>query len=209
MEAVASLLVLTVLSPLLVVIAAAVAMTSRGPIFFRHPRVGQGGRRFAMLKFRTMRDNPGGPSVTTKGDPRITPVGRLLRKTKLDELPELWNVVRGDMALVGPRPEAVEYAESLKLLWGEMLGVRPGVTDPMTLRLRNEEDLLAAAGADYERFYREYLLPYKAHGYREYLVDRTWKRDVAVLWFTAIGIVLPDRVRPPSPEQIASFTRSL
>jgi hypothetical protein len=90
-----------------------------------------------------------------------------------------------------------------------MLSVRPGVTDPVTLRLRNEEDLLAAAGADYESFYRVHLLPYKAHGYRQYLVNRTWKRDVAVLWLTAVGIVLPDRVPPPSPEQIVSFTRSL
>ena len=159
-----------------------------------------------MLKLRTMRTTDG-PEVTAKGDPRVTPIGRVLRKTKLDELPELWNVVRGDMSLVGPRPEAVRYATTASPEWQAVLSVRPGVTDPMTLRLRNEEELLAASGADYETFYRQYLLPYKLIGYREYIASRTWTRDVAVLALTCLVVVLP-RVRPgPSPRDIVLAVR--
>lgn len=195
---------LTLAVPLLAFSALAIALTSPGPILFRHERIGKGGRRFAMLKFRTMRAGSGGPQVTAKQDPRITAVGRVLRKTKLDELPELWNVVRGDMSLVGPRPEAAPYVDVSSPLWRDVLAVRPGVTDPMTLRLRNEEELLALSGTDHEAFYRRYLLPYKLRGYREYLSGRSWKSDVHVLWLTALGIVLPSRVPPPAPEEIVS-----
>jgi lipopolysaccharide/colanic/teichoic acid biosynthesis glycosyltransferase len=159
-----------------------------------------------MLKFRTMRDGAGGPAVTSKGDPRITTIGRILRKTKIDELPELWNVVRGDLALVGPRPEAVQYATLWSHLWDDVLRVRPGITDPVTLGLRNEEELLAAAGADHEAFYRNHLLPYKLRGYRDYLAGRTWKRDVVVLWLTALAVTCPARVPAPSPDEIVAHT---
>ncbi len=199
---------LVILTPLLVVIALLVAMTSRGPILFRHRRVGKDGRRFEMLKFRTMRTDQSGPGVTKQGDPRITLVGRILRKTKLDELPELWNVVRGDMSLVGPRPEAAQYVELSESLWREILSVRPGITDPMTLHLRNEEELLAASGANYEAFYRQFLLPYKLRGYREYLNTRTWKDDVAVLWLTVVSVILPTRAPAPSPDKILSSLKA-
>jgi len=204
-EVVLCLSVLVLCAPVLVVVAAAVAATSPGPVLFRHRRIGRNGRPFAMLKFRTMRAGAGGPGVTSKGDARITTVGRLLRKTKLDEVPELWNVIRGDMSLVGPRPEAVEYVTPSPL-WSEVLQVRPGITDPMTLRLRNEEELLAAAGCDYESFYRNQLLPYKLRGYRDYITGRTWKRDVTVLWLTLLAIVFPGRVPAPTPGDIASNT---
>ena len=203
LEVILCLLVLVMCAPLLIAAAAAIALTSPGPILFRHRRMGRRGRPFAMLKFRTMRPGAGGPGVTSKGDARITAVGRILRKTKLDELPELWNVVRGDMSLVGPRPEAVEYVTGSPL-WNEVLQVRPGITDPMTLRLRNEEELLAAAGADYESFYRNHLLPYKLRGYREYIAGRTWQRDVTVLWQTLLAILFPDRVPAPTPGEITS-----
>ncbi len=199
------LTVLLLCCPVLIVVAAAVAATSPGPILFRHGRIGRRGRPFAMLKFRTMHDGSGGPGVTSKGDARITAIGKILRKTKLDELPELWNVVRGDMSLVGPRPEAVQYVTGSPL-WTAVLRVRPGITDPMTLRLRNEEELLAAAGAEYEAFYRNQLLPYKLHGYRDYIAGRTWKRDVAVLWLTLLAVLFPGRVPAPSPGEIASHT---
>jgi lipopolysaccharide/colanic/teichoic acid biosynthesis glycosyltransferase len=202
-EVIFCLLVLVLCAPLLIAAAAAIAATSPGPILFRHQRMGRRGRPFAMLKFRTMRAGAGGPGVTSRGDARITTVGRILRKTKLDELPELWNVVRGDMSLVGPRPEAIEYVTPSPL-WTEVLRVRPGITDPMTLRLRNEEELLAAAGVDYESFYRNQLLPYKLRGYRDYIAGRTWKRDVAVLWLTLLAILFPDRVPAPTPGEIAS-----
>jgi len=203
-EVAVCLAALALAAPLLVLSALAIALTSPGPILFRHERIGRGGRPFAMLKFRTMRAGSTGPEVTAKQDPRITPVGRVLRKTKLDELPELWNVVRGEMSLVGPRPEAARYVDVSSPLWRDVLTVRPGITDPMTLRLRNEEELLALAGTDHEAFYRRSLLPYKLRGYREYLSNRSWKSDVQVLWLTALGIVFPGRVPPPSLEEIVS-----
>ena len=205
-EVAISLVILTAVAPLLLVAAALVAASSPGPILFRHWRVGLGGKPFAMLKLRTMRVEDG-PEVTAACDPRVTPIGRVLRKTKLDELPELWNVVRGDMALVGPRPESRRYAVAARPEWQDVLSVRPGVTDPMTLQLRNEEELLEASGSDYEVFYRRYLLPYKLRGYHEYLASRTWKRDVAVLAMTLLVVVWP-RVRPaPSPREIVAAVR--
>lgn len=202
----ASLLILAAAAPLLALAAVLVAASSPGPVLFRHERAGRGGRPFAMLKFRTMRVEEG-PEVTARGDRRITAVGRLLRKTKLDELPELWNVVRGEMSLVGPRPEALRYAVASSGDWDEVLRVRPGITDPVTLSLRNEEELLASAGTDYERFYRQYLLPYKLLGYRRYLAGRTWKRDVAVLAVTALVVLFP-RARPaPTPHDIVAAVR--
>lgn len=191
-----ALLLLIVGAPLLALIALAIASSSSGPILFRHPRVGRAGRIFEMLKFRTMEAAVSGPEVTAKGDPRITPLGRFLRKTKLDELPELWNIVRGDMALVGPRPEAVPYVIMTSPLWQQVLSVRPGLADDVTVRLRNEEELLAAADTEHERYYRERLLPYKLRASANYLATRTWKRDVAVLWRTALAVVAPSRVVP-------------
>ena len=203
-DVLAALLLLIGLAPVLALIAFAVAVTSRGPILFRHRRLGRAGRPFEMLKFRTMRQSGNGPEVTAKGDSRITPLGRFLRETKLDELPELWNVVRGDMALVGPRPEAVQYARLSNPLWQQVLSVRPGLTDAVTVRLRNEEELLAASGLDPERFYREYLLPFKLRAGAEYLAARNWKRDVAVLVLTALAVVAPSHVVPPSPSEIVA-----
>ena len=201
-EAIAAAAVLIGLAPLLLLIAGAIACTSPGPVFFRHRRCGRGGRPFEMVKFRTMHAGTSGPAVTARGDSRITAVGRVLRQTKLDELPELWNVVRGDMSLVGPRPEAVEYAAVAHPLWPRVLSVRPGITDPMTLRLRNEEELLAGAAPHTDAFYRNHLLPFKLAGYAEYIASRTWQRDVFVLWQTAVAIVLPGRVPAPSTHDI-------
>ena len=194
--------------PLLAVIAVLVAATSRGPILFRHIRVGRNGDAFPMLKFRTMCVGAGGPAVTHHGDPRVTPLGRLLRRTKLDELPQFWNVLRGHMALVGPRPEAAEYVDLSDLQWREVLSVRPGMTDPTTLRLRNEESLLASAGRDHEAFYRRHLMPFKLDGYRQYLSQRTWRRDVAVLWSTLLAIVLPARVPALGAHDVVTRTRA-
>jgi lipopolysaccharide/colanic/teichoic acid biosynthesis glycosyltransferase len=201
-EAIAASVALIALAPLLALIAAAIACTSPGPVFFRHRRCGRGGRPFEMLKFRTMRAGVSGPPVTARGDTRITAVGRVLRRTKLDELPELWNVVGGDMSLVGPRPEAVEYAAVPHPLWPRVLSVRPGITDPMTLRLRNEEELLARAAPHSEAFYRNHLLPFKLAGYAEYIGYRTWRHDVSVLWQTAVAIVIPGRAPAPSTRDI-------
>lgn len=191
------------LAPVLAIIAASVKLASRGPILFRHKRIGKDGRAFYMLKFRTMRPDSSGPAVTKRGDARITGIGRLLRRTKLDELPELWNVVRGDMSLVGPRPEAAEYVALGDVRWRRVLSVRPGISDPTTVYLRNEEDLLARAAPDHEAFYRQVLLPQKLRGYEQYLSNRTWKRDVAVLWLTTLAVFVPGLAPAPAPEQVA------
>jgi len=197
-----ALVVLVLASPLLVVSAVLVAMSSPGPILFRQQRMGQGGRPFTLLKFRTMPTGSGGLGETLRRGRRVTPVGYVLRALKIDELPELWNVVRGEMALVGPRPEVPEYVDLAEPLWIDVLRARPGITDPVTLRLRSEERLLASVGVDRESFYRHRLLPYKLRGYCDYLAVRTWKTDVRVLWLSVVAVVLPGRVPAPSVEML-------
>ena len=137
-----SALGLLALSPLLLLLAMAVKLTSRGPVFFRQQRVGQGGRLFYILKLRSMVVNAEklGLSVTRDGDPRITPLGRLLRKTKLDELPQLWNVLVGDMSFVGPRPEVPGYVRQYTPGQRRVLELKPGITDLATIEFRNEEE---------------------------------------------------------------------
>ena len=142
--------------------------------------------------------------MTAGDDPRVTPFGKVLRKLKLDELPELWNVLVGDMSLVGPRPEVPTYVDLNDQLWQEVLSARPGLTDPVTLRLRNEEALLASFEGDREVFYRELLQPSKLRGYKKYLSGRTWRSDINVLWNTFWSILFPAREPPPTLEEIAA-----
>lgn len=204
-QAIAALGGLFLLSPLLGAIAAAVKLGSRGPILFRQERMGQGGRAFTMQKFRTMRTDVAGLAVTAAGDPRITRIGRLLRKTKLDELPELWNIVRGDMSIVGPRPEVPRYVDLADPLWREVLSVRPGLTDPVTIALRDEEAVLAQVDGDRDAYYRRTLLRFKLLGQARYLRERTWWSDVRVIVATAVAIAKPG----PSPtrEEIEATAR--
>jgi lipopolysaccharide/colanic/teichoic acid biosynthesis glycosyltransferase len=197
-EVPAASLGLLVLSPVLLVAAVAVKATSRGPVLFRQRRMGRGGRTFWLFKLRTMRVSGSGLHVTVRGDARVTSVGALLRHLKLDEVPELWNVILGDMALVGPRPEVPELVDPEASLWRKVLSVRPGITDPVTLRLRNEEELLADAGEGAERFYREVLQPFKLLGYLSYLEGRSWRSDVRVLLQSARGVLLPRSVAAPT-----------
>jgi lipopolysaccharide/colanic/teichoic acid biosynthesis glycosyltransferase len=190
-EAVLAAAGLVVAAPVLAVAAVAVAATTGLPVFFRQVRVGRHARPFTLIKLRTMRNAADGPKVTAGNDPRITAVGRLLRKTKLDELPELWNVLRGDMSFVGPRPEVADYVHPDDPLWREVLSVRPGLTDPVTLRLRHEEALLESVAGDREKYYRETLQPRKLEGYVAYLRRRSWISDLAVLAATAGAILRP------------------
>lgn len=199
---------LLVAAPLLLAAAVAVKLTSPGPALFRQERVGRGGSPFTLLKLRTMRVGQGGPWLTAAGDPRVTAVGRLLRRTKLDEVPALWNVIKGDLALVGPRPEVPGYVDAADPLWVAVLSVRPGITDPVTLTLRNEETLLAAVEGDREAFYREILGVYKRLRYLEHLRVRNAWSDVSVLLATLAGVIVPGRVPPPTVEEIrAAVTR--
>lgn len=199
---------LVVSSPLLFLAAVLIRSTSPGPILFRQQRVGRFGKGFELLKFRSMRVENGGAQVTVKGDARVTRVGRLLRKSKIDELPELWNVVRGDLSLVGPRPEVPKYVNLADPLWQRVLKARPGITDPITLRLRNEEELLASCPEDPQRFYLNTLQPYKLIGYSEYLDRRTWRSDVHVLIGTVFAIVFPDMTPPPPLETIVEKVKT-
>lgn len=180
-------------APLLAGIAALVRLTSPGPALYRQTRVGKGGRPFTLLKFRSMRPSEPGPQITAGGDARVTPLGRVLRRTKLDELPELVNVLRGEMSLVGPRPEVPRYVDR----WpaghrGLVLAVRPGLTDPATIRFRNEEEILRRA-KDPERTYEEEILPAKVAMYREYLERATVLTDLRVLLDTLLVVAFPSR----------------
>jgi lipopolysaccharide/colanic/teichoic acid biosynthesis glycosyltransferase len=122
----------------------------------------------------------------------------VLRKTKLDELPQLWNVVRGDMSLVGPRPELTQYVDLSNPQWARVLAVRPGITDPLTLRLRDEESMLPAGEAERERFYVEVLQPIKLKGYLDYLETRSFWGDVGVIFATVGAILRPGRGADPA-----------
>ena len=172
-------------SPLLFFIALLIRLTSDGPIFFRQVRIGRGGREFQLCKFRTMRVAPGteNGSFDAGNSMRVTAVGRLLRKSKLDELPQLWNVVTGDMSLVGPRPEVREWVEAYPEHWARVLTVRPGITDPASIAYRNEEDILAQS-PDPQRAYREEILPHKLSLYEDYVRNQTFGGDIKILFAT-------------------------
>ncbi len=159
--------------------------------FFIQERVGKDGRRFGLIKIRTMRDDMGVEStVTTAEDPRITFFGRLLRRMKIDELPQLWNVLRGDMSMVGPRPDVPGFADRLTGEDRKILEVRPGITGPATLKYRDEEILLAEQ-EDPERFNRERIFPDKVRLNREYVENYSFWRDCRYLWWTITRKRLP------------------
>jgi lipopolysaccharide/colanic/teichoic acid biosynthesis glycosyltransferase len=181
---------LLILAPLLIVIAAVVRLTSPGPVFFRQERIGRGFRPFFILKFRTMvPDAPrlGGP-ITFGEDPRITRIGRLLRKTKIDELPQLWNVLCGEMSFVGPRPEVPRYVEMYRADYEEILRVRPGITDLASIEYRDEAALLGAA-ADPEREYVLRVLPEKIRLAKEYVGRQSFLLDVRIVLNTLLCLV--------------------
>ena len=185
-----SSIALLVLSPLLLAIAAAVLLETGRPILFTQSRVGRGGKLFRLFKFRTMQLGKAGPAITSRGDSRVTSVGRFLRKFKLDELPQLWNVVRCEMSLVGPRPEVPEFVDVHDPVWLSVLQARPGITDPASIAYRHEEELLAAA-ADPIRYYRETVLPSKLALNLAYLRDRSLWQDLQVIARTAHCATFP------------------
>jgi lipopolysaccharide/colanic/teichoic acid biosynthesis glycosyltransferase len=201
---------LIALSPFLCVAALAVALSSPGSVLYRQERVGLQGKKFLLYKFRSMRAQSAQTEkgsqhdlqITAWGDPRVTRVGRFLRMTKIDELPELWNVLKGDMSFVGPRPEVEKYVDLKNPLWTEVLTVRPGITDPVTLSLRNEEELLGRVKGSPEQFYLETLQPLKLKGYLEYLRQRSARRDVMVIVRTILVIFFPSKAPAHTAEGI-------
>ena len=201
LDIVASLLGLIVLSPLFGLAAIAIKRDSPGPIFFRGCRAGKGGQPFDILKFRTMYERPDcyqGPRVTAAGDRRITPLGQWLRATKINELPQLWNVLVGEMALVGPRPEDIELVQRWPAhLRAELLAVRPGITSPATVVFRKEENMLCADNLmdDYLRA----VLPNKLRIDALYVRRRTILTDFDILFLTLI-LLLPRIKQQEVPE---------
>ena len=183
----ASLVGLIVLSPVLAAISIAILIDSGRPVLFSQDRVGLRGRLFRIHKFRTMRP-VAGPKITAGGDPRITRVGAVLRRTKLDELPQLWDVLRGAMSFVGPRPEVPGmFAHYPAKARQRITSVRPGITDLATLEFRDEEAVLAGA-ADPEKTYLEEVVPKKIALYLDYLDRRSFGLDLAIIGRTIRGL---------------------
>jgi lipopolysaccharide/colanic/teichoic acid biosynthesis glycosyltransferase len=185
-------------APLVLVLAAAVKLSSPGPAFYVQTRVGRGRRPLRVFKLRSMRVDADrqGPHVTAAGDPRVTRLGAFLRRTKLDELPQLWNVVRGDMSLVGPRPEAERYVAQYRPEWLALLEVRPGITDLASLVFRDEESLLAGAN-DRERAYVEAVLPAKLKLALEGVARSSLRYDLEILVRTVLIVVRAGAALPP------------
>ena len=189
LDALSSGLGLLVLSPVLIGVAVAVKLSSQGPVFYRQTRVGRHGRQFQLLKFRSMHvgaDRSG--RLTVGRDPRITPIGNFLRKSNLDELPQLVNVFKGDMSLVGPRPEVPEFVDMADPRWVETLSVRPGMTAPVTLEFRREAEILAKY-PDPAKGYREEVLPRKLELNCAYVRTRSFWKDVGTIFQTFFDIV--------------------
>jgi lipopolysaccharide/colanic/teichoic acid biosynthesis glycosyltransferase len=181
---------LIALSPVLAGIALAILVETGLPIFFRQERVGRNGAPFWLLKFRSMRVSKGGSQITGAHDDRITPVGRFIRRYKLDELPQLWNVLTGEMRLVGPRPEVPRFVDLSDPTWRTVLSVPPGITDVASLVFRNEEELLAGV-VDVEAAYRRDILPPKLALNVDYLRRRNRLTDLQLIFLTIWYSVFP------------------
>jgi lipopolysaccharide/colanic/teichoic acid biosynthesis glycosyltransferase len=182
---------LLLLSPILAVTVLFVKLSSRGPALYRQERVGRYGRTFRIVKFRSMFVDADrhGLAITAAGDSRITSIGRILRRFKLDELPQLWNVLKGDMSLVGPRPEVARYVESYSIAQRQVLAARPGITDPASIVYRHEETILERQ-PDPDRYYREVVLPHKLTLNLEYLRRVSFSYDLSLILRTAASIAL-------------------
>jgi len=186
---------LLLLAPLFAALALLVLCNDGRPVFFSQTRVGRHGARFRIWKFRTMRTGSAGIMVTAAHDTRITHVGKLLRKFKLDELPQLLNVLRGEMSLVGPRPEVPEYVQPGAPIWHAVLQVQPGITDLASLIYRNEEEILANS-QDPETTYRNQVLPAKLMLNLAYLRSRSIRSDFKLILLTIRYVLFPRKVDP-------------
>ena len=183
----ASFFGLVFLFPVLIVVGILIRIKMPGgPIIFKQRRVGQHGQLFTMYKFRSMTVGHSGSSVSVKGESRITPLGAKLRKYKLDELPELWNVLIGDMSLVGPRPDVPDYADKLEGENRRMLLLKPGITGPASLKYRNEEEILAEQ-ENPQKYNDAVLFPDKVQINIEYLDNWSFWNDIKIIIYTVLG----------------------
>ncbi len=201
-----SLIGLVFMGPFLVLVAIVIKIFDGGAVFFIQERVGRGGRPFRIVKFRTMitdRSGQGAP-ITARGDSRITPLGYVLRKFKIDELPQLWNVLRGEMSLVGPRPEVARFVDCYTPTQRKVLELKPGVTDPASFAFFDEAELLGGV-ADPERFYREQVMVEKIRINLDYAAKSGFYTDLVLIAVTVaravgyrfdlfgwLGIKMPD-----------------
>lgn len=186
-DRVASFFGLLVLWPVLLIVAVMIRVKMPGgPVIFKQKRVGQNGKLFTMYKFRSMTVGHGGSSVSVAGESRITPLGAKLRKYKLDELPELWNVLIGDMSFVGPRPDVPGYADKLEGEARMILKLKPGITGPASLKYRNEEEILAQQ-SDPIKYNDEVIFPDKVRINLEYLKHWSFCDDIKIIIYTVLG----------------------
>ena len=176
--------------PLICIVSICIALTSKGPIFFAQERMGKNFSRFKLFKFRTMVVDAAnrGPLVTKGSDPRITKVGNFLRKSKLDELPQLFNVLKGDMSIVGPRPEVEKYALLFRDKYESVLSILPGITDYATLEYRDEQEVLNQY-TDTEEGYIKEVLPAKIALYEKYLLEMSFTTDLKIIVKTILRIL--------------------
>ena len=183
-------LILLLLGPFIAVIAAAIVIETGRPVFFLQPRIGKHGKPFRLVKFRKFHRNP--PShdlpLTMRDDPRLTRVGRFLERNKLDELPQLWNVVRGEMAIVGPRPESLEFRDRFEKRFQGVLDYAPGIVGPSQALFRNEK-LLYPPDGDPTVFYRAVLFPAKARIDLAYYPHRTLRSDLAWTFYCSLLVI--------------------
>lgn len=177
---------LLIIWPVLLIVALLIKINMPGPVIFKQVRVGLNGKPFTMYKFRTMTVNHSGSTVSVAGESRITPLGAKLRKYKLDELPELWNVLVSDMSFVGPRPDVPGYADQLVGDDREVLLLRPGITGPASLKYRNEEELLATV-PDPQKYNDEVIFPDKVRINRYYLHNYSLAKDIQMIFCTVLG----------------------
>jgi lipopolysaccharide/colanic/teichoic acid biosynthesis glycosyltransferase len=183
------------LFPLWIGLAALILAFDGAPVFFRQVRVGRYARPFRIWKFRTMRAGSTGRQITSGGDERITPIGAVLRRYKLDEIPQLLNVLTGEMSLVGPRPEVPEYVSPDSPQWRAVLKARPGITDLASLLYRNEEELLRSQ-SDPDAYYRDHLRPRKLELNLTYLNTRTLWRDLRLIFASIRYSLFPQQFDP-------------
>lgn len=187
-DVILSTLGLLMFSPLFLLAAIAVGVSSPGGVFFCQKRIGKDEKPFMIYKFRSMRKDNAGLKITTGDDERITPVGRILRKTKIDELPQLWNVWKGDMSLVGPRPEVEEYTRLYNAEQRQIFLVRPGITDSASIAFRNENEFLSAS-VDPDRTYVEEILPRKIELGLAYIEHISLCYDMRLICKTLLAVV--------------------
>lgn len=207
---IASLTGILILSPVFILISLIIILTDGLPVFYKHKRIGRNFKTFYVLKFRSMVKDADkkGLQITSADDPRITKIGKLLRKSKLDELPQLINVLKGDMSLVGPRPEVDKYVNIFKNDYREILKVRPGITDISSIIYRDEESVLRDK-PDPEEYYKNILLPQKIQLAKEYFKYHSFLLDLKLILATIMKIIYPNfNLNLPAPPHSSDNLRN-